>query len=127
MFKSDTIEHHAQEAVRAGLEIIEENKRLNEELSYPWGRVHLHMGINSGNAYVGVIRMKSITGERLTYTASGHVTVLASRIGKLSKNTQLFIGPETHKLIPDQYACNFMGNCQLKNVSECLPIFCVKN
>ncbi len=127
MFKSDNLDHHAREAVAAGLEIIEENKRLNQDLSYPWDDVHLHMGINSGEAYVGTTRMMSITGERLTYTASGLVTVIAARIGKLSENTRLLIGPETYSMIKDIYLCEYFGDCQLKNISECTSIFHVKS
>ena len=127
LFKSDTLENHARAAVAAGLEVAEENRQLNRDLFYPWNDVHLHMGINSGKAYVGVTRMKGITGERLTYTASGLVTVIAARIGQLSENTRLFIGPETHKMIRDGYSCDFIGDCRLKNISERTSIFCVKD
>lgn len=127
IFKSDAIEDHAYEAVAAGLKIVRENSRLNEQLSYPWGRIDLHMGINSGKAYVGATRMKSITGERWTYTASGLVTVLAARIGALSEKTRLYIGSETHKLIPAHCDCDFIGNRKLKNVSKAMPIYWVKN
>jgi putative methionine-R-sulfoxide reductase with GAF domain len=37
IFKSDMVEQHAREAVSAGLEIIAENYRLNQEIAYPWG------------------------------------------------------------------------------------------
>ena len=124
LFKSDTLKHHAMAAVAAGLGIIEENKRLNQDLSYPWNDVHLHMGINSGEAYVGITHMDSAIGERLTYTASGLVTVIAARIGKTSENTELFIGPETYSMISDKYSCEFIGECQLKNISEPISIFC---
>ena len=126
MFKSDTLKNHAREAVTAGLEIVEENRRLNRELSYPWGDIHLHIGVNSGEAYVGTTRMKSATSDRLTYTASGLVTVLAARIGKLSENSKLFIGPETYLKINDIYPCDFIGDCQLKNITESISVFWVK-
>ncbi len=84
------------------------------------------MGINSGKAYVGTTRMMSVTGERLAYTASGLVTVIAARIGKLSENTSLFIGPETYSMIRDIYPCDFIGDCRLKNISELTSIFQVK-
>ena len=125
MFKSDVLANHAQEAVAAGLEIVEENRRLNQALSYPWGDIHLHMGVNSGEAYVGTTRMKSVTGDRLTYTASGIVTVLADRIGQLSENTRLFIGPETYAMVNNIYPCDFIGDCRLKNISESVSVFCV--
>lgn len=127
IFKSDSIEYHAYEAVAAGLKIVRENSRLNEQLSYPWGRIDLHMGINSGKAYVGATRMKSITGERWTYTASGMVTVLAARIGALSEKTRLYIGSETHKFIQVHCDCDFIGSRKLKNVSKAMPIYWVKN
>jgi class 3 adenylate cyclase/putative methionine-R-sulfoxide reductase with GAF domain len=126
MFKSEVLENHAQEAVAAGLEIIEENRGLNRRYSYPWGNVNLHMGINSGEAYVGTTRMKSITGERLTYTASGLVTVLAALIGKISRDTNLYIGPETHAMISDIFPCDFIGDCRLKNISGFTSVFRVK-
>ena len=123
LFKSDSLEHHAREAVAAGLEIVEENRKLNHELSYPWNDVHLHMGINSGEAYVGITRMESFTGERLTYTASGLVTVIAARIGKTSENTRLFIGPATYSMIGNIYPCEFIGEYELKNISKPTPIY----
>jgi class 3 adenylate cyclase len=127
IFKSETLENHAHEAVAAGLEIIEENRRLNQEDPYPWGDVNLHLGINSGEAYVGTTRMKSITGERLTYTASGIVTVLAARIGKQSEYSRLFIGPDTYSLVKKFYTCECIGDCQLNNLSECITIFSVES
>lgn len=127
MFKSDVLKRHAYEAVAAGLEIVSENMRLNKKHAYPWGDIHLHMGVNSGEAYVGTTRIKSITGDRLTYTATGLVTVLAARIGQLSKNTQLYCGADTYSLITNNYICDFIGDCQLKNITESIPVFHVKS
>ncbi|MBW2633823.1 MAG: adenylate/guanylate cyclase domain-containing protein [Deltaproteobacteria bacterium] len=123
LFKSDTLEHHAREAVAAGLEIVEENRQLNHELSYPWNDVHLHMGINSGEAYVGITHMESITGDRMTYTASGLVTVIAARIGKVSENTRLFVSAETYSMIGESYPCEFIGEYKLKNISKPTPLY----
>jgi len=85
------------------------------------------MGINSGTAFVGITRMESVTGERLSYTASGLVTVIAARIGKVSKNTRLFIGPETYSMVRNDFPCEFIGKPCLKNISEPTPIFCAKS
>jgi class 3 adenylate cyclase len=126
IFKEGTKESHAKAAVAAGLEIISENSQLNNELSYPWGRVELHLGINSGEAWVGSTKMKSITGERWTYTASGLVTVLAARIGALSTGTLLYIGPETYECTENDFDCEFIGHREVKNVKEPIPIYCVK-
>jgi len=123
IFKNDTIENAAFEAVSAALEIIEENKNINREYKYPWGGIDLHMGISTGKAYVGTTRMKSVVGERWTYTASGFVTILASRIGSLSKKSRLYIGPNTHKMIHERVDCQFINNYKLKNVSKKIPIY----
>ena len=123
MFKEGDLKEHAKEAVFAGLEIVHENRRLNEEFTYPWGRVQLHLGINSGRALVGATKMKSLTGERWTYTASGLVTVLAARIGAQSDNSRLYIGPETYKHVENECTCEFIGTRKVKNVQDPLPIY----
>jgi len=127
IFKEDHLESHAGEAVASGLEIVQENIRLNDEFNYPWGRIALHMGINSGRAWVGSTKMKSITGERWTYTASGLVTVLASRIGALSSDTRLYIGPETYRCVENHFECEFIGACEFKNLKDSIPIYWIKN
>ena len=71
--------------------------------------------------------MKSLTGERWTYTASGFVTVLAARIGALSSKTRLFLGPETYRQVENYCDSEFLGFKEVKNVKEPIPIYWVKN
>jgi class 3 adenylate cyclase/putative methionine-R-sulfoxide reductase with GAF domain len=127
IFKNGSLESHARQAVAAGLEIVFENGRLNYERSYPWGRVKLRLGVNSGVAWVGSTKMKSFTGERWTYTASGLVTILAARIAALSRASQLFVGPETFKCIEcdSDYEC--IGLQKVKNVNNPIPVYWVKH
>ena len=125
IFKSDTIKNYAFKAILTALEIAEENSRINQEFNYPWGDVDLHIGISSGEAYVGTTRMKSAVSERWTYTASGLVTILASRIGALSEKSKVFIGPKTHELVREKIDCEPVGNFKLKNVSNEVPIYSV--
>lgn len=127
IFKDESPEKNNNNAVTAAMEIILENRRLNKEFQYPWGRVDLHLGINSGKAWVGSTKMKSLSGERWTYTASGLVTVLAARIGALSHETRLYIGPETHKCLDDSYDCEFIGLHGLKNIKNPIPVYQVKD
>ncbi len=123
IFKDETNEKSALKAVRAALEIINENKRINVEYNYPWGGIDLKIGISSGEAYVGITRMKSKIGERWTYTASGFVTIQAARIGSLSEKSKIYIGQDTYDLIHDKINSNYIGSFQLKNVSEKTPIY----
>lgn len=126
IFKDGTKEKNNQNSVAAGMEIISANKRLNSELQFPWGRVVLHLGINSGKALVGSTKMKGLSGERWTYTASGLVTVLAARIGALSRENRLYIGAETEKCLGESYECEFIGPCELKNIKNPVPVYEVK-
>jgi class 3 adenylate cyclase len=126
LFKEGPPQITAQAAVLAGLEIIERNKTLNDELSYPWGRVELHLGINTGRAWVGSTKMRSLTGERWTYTASGMVTVLAARIGAFSERTRLYVGEETFSLLTNRFHCDFQGSRKGKNVKKPIPIYWAK-
>ena len=86
----------------------------------------MHMGINSGQAHVGATHMKSVTGDRWTYTASGMVTVLAARIGALSQKTKLYVGPETMQQARNHFKCVSIGTYSLKNVSGQTEVFQVK-
>jgi len=123
IFKDGDSETHAREAVNAALEIIEVNGELNEKFSDPWGTVHLHLGINSGKAWVGSTKMRGLTGERWTYTASGMVTVLAARIGALSGETRLYIGPQTYERIQSRFECVFIGGHEMHNVKEPVAVY----
>lgn len=126
IFKEGEVGSHAREAVAAAMEIVEANATLNQEISYPWGKVELHLGINSGQAWVGSTKMKSLAGERWTYTASGLVTVLAARIGAISGDSRLYIGPQTYQSVQGHFACEFLGEQEMKNVKGPVPVYWVK-
>ncbi len=126
IFKDGSRKKNNENAVAAAMEIISENRRLNNELEFPWGRVDLHLGLNSGKAWVGSTKMKSLSGERWTYTASGLVTVLAARIGSLSRESRLYIGSETQKYLGESYDCEFIGLHDFKNIKKPVPVYEVK-
>ena len=114
------------EAVAAGLEIAAENERLNESRCHPEAGVYLHLGVNSGKAWVGSTKMKSMTGERWTYTASGLVTVLAARIGALSSRCRVYVGEDTYQCIQHRCKSEFLGLQTFKNVSDPVPVHWIK-
>ncbi|MGD8256716.1 MAG: adenylate/guanylate cyclase domain-containing protein [Desulfobacterales bacterium] len=126
IFKENTRDHHAKAAVIAALEISAENQRLNDDYSYPWGNVDLHVGINTGEALVGFTKMKSLAGERYTYTASGLTTVLASRIGSLSSETRLYVGIDTFNCVEKFCEYEYMGEKKVKNIEEPIRIYWIK-
>jgi len=127
IFINGTEEENARAAVASGYEIVLETERLNRQKRYPWGDVKLHLGINSGEVWVGCTRMKSIAGERYTYTASGMATILASRIGALSSDNQILIGPETYRGVRHCCEAHFVGEKAVKNIKKPVPIYRVKH
>ena len=127
IFKDGPLESSAKKAVAAGLAVVAENRLLNHEHSYPWGEVELHLGINSGRAWVGSTKIRSQTGERWTYTASGLVTVLAARIGALSCGNRVYVGPKTYQCVRDYCDCEFIGRREVKNVKNPIHIYWVKD
>lgn len=127
IFKDGPLKENANHAVQAALEIVAQNERLNMETVYPWGPTELHLGINSGAGWVGSIKMKGLSGERWTYTASGLVTLLAARIGKLSSHSRLYVGPETYGQLEGIFNCAPLGPQELKNVEDPVPVYWVKD
>jgi class 3 adenylate cyclase/putative methionine-R-sulfoxide reductase with GAF domain len=127
IFKDGSLKDNATRAVQAALEIVAQNKRLNKEAVYPWGPTELHLGINSGAGWVGSTKMKCLSGERWTYTASGLVTLLAARIGKLSSHSRLYVGQETYRQLENVFNCEPLGPQELKNVEDPVPVYRVKN
>jgi len=126
IFKGGTLEELTGNAVATAMDIIAENRRLNHEVRFPWGPVHLHLGINSGEAWVGSTKLKSLSGERWAYTASGLVTVLAARIGCLSRESRLYVGPKAHACLGPAYISECIGPHRLKNIKKPVLIYQVK-
>jgi adenylate cyclase len=126
LFKGGILEELSRKAVATAMDIIAENSRLNREVRFPWGPVHLHLGVSSGEAWVGSTKMKSLSGERWVYTASGLVTVLAERIGSLSRENRLYVGPETHACLGQTYISESIGPQKLKNIKKPVLIYHIK-
>jgi len=125
IFDSNTVADHAGAALRSGLAIIAENRRINQEGRYPWGDVLLHLGVNSGTALVGCTRIVSPAGDRYTYTASGLVTVLASRIAALSSGAALYCGETTYQQVKGRCTATALGKTAVKNVAEPVAVYAV--
>ena len=57
--------------------------------------LQVNMGINSGSASLGMTQFHGTAGTRMTFTASGPVTNLASRIASTATEGDILVGPET--------------------------------
>jgi len=113
----------ALSAVNAAMEIRAKTLEINEELQNRFLPVEINMGINSGVASVGMSRFKGISGTRMTFTASGAITNLASRIASAAKHGDILIGPETALRVREHNQLWDRGLMDFKNVREPVHVF----
>ena len=83
---------HAQNAVSAAIRIQNKVVALNQEFEGIYPAVAIHIGINSGKAFVGATKLDAAGGGRWTFTASGPTTNLAARIAGLTKGGRSWWG-----------------------------------
>ncbi len=123
LFQDEDKERHALNAVQTAVAIREKTALVNRELAGRFRPVTVNIGINSGAALVGSSRFEGLAGARWTFTASGPVTNVASRIGALSRNGEILIGEETARRLRGAFRLDDMGARKLKNVDEPARVF----
>lgn len=96
---------HAEDAVRAGLEIQKEILKLNRVKRTGIENIHVGVGINSGEMVAGNLG----SPMRMEYTVIGDNVNIASRLTSLAKAGEILISSSTHDLIKDT------GGFQAKN------------
>ena len=114
---------HALNAAGAAFQIQAKLADLNREFEGVYPPVSIHVGINSGRAFVGATKLDAAGGGRWTFTASGPTTNLAARIAGLAKGGEIMVGPETAERVKRHYVLEDAGERQLKNVSEPVRVF----
>lgn len=118
IFQSDRspIEHTIN-ATRAAFTIQRRVAELNEEFAGVFQPVFLHMGVNSGLAWVGATKLASSAGSRWTFTASGPVTNLAARIAGQAGEGEILVSAATAERIKGRFVLEDAGERSLKNVA----------
>jgi len=116
IFQHGGPQEHATHAVDAALMLLALTEALNHtEVETP---LAIHIGINSGCAYVGSTHFDGRRGTRWTFTASGLVTAVAARLAGLAQDGQIVAGPETVRRLGDRYHLEPVGAVRLKNITE---------
>jgi DNA-binding response OmpR family regulator len=114
---------HAIKAVDTALALLTVTETLNQEnRDQP---LSIHMGLNSGVALVGATRFEGVRGARWTFTASGPVTNLATRLAGVAETGQVLVGPETVQRLGNRYRLERLGPKRLKNIAEAIEIHCI--
>ena len=116
IFQHGGPQEHATHAVDAALMMLALTEALNHtEVETP---LAIHIGINSGVAYVGSTRFEGRRGTRWTFTATGLVTAVAARLAGLAQDGQIVAGPETVLRLGDRYHLEPVGAVHLKNITK---------
>ena len=116
IFQGDEPAPHAVRAVGTALSLLSiagELGRDTREIA-----LDFHFGAASGTALVGATRFAGTRGERWTFTASGPVTNLASRLVDVARLGQVVVGPETARRIAGEFRLESLGPQTLRNISE---------
>ncbi len=122
VFQGSEMEH-ALNAATAALKIRTRTRETNQELQGLFAPVTVNMGINSGKALVGMSRFVGDAHTRMTFTASGSVTNLASRLAAASKDGEILVGPETAQRIKDAMVLWDRGLMSFKNFRESFHVY----
>ena len=112
--------NHAENAIRAAIEMREELDTLNAELKKDGIEILTGIGINSGPCIVG--NMGSTT--RFDYSVIGDAVNLASRLEGQCKDfeTDLIISENTRKLAPN-FSYGKLGSVTVKGKTEAVTIY----
>jgi len=85
--------------------------------------VALHMGINTGEAWVGATKIGGAGSQRWTFTATGPTTNLAARFAGSAQGDEIVVGPATAERIVGFFVLENLGEKSFKNVSQPLRVY----
>ena len=85
--------------------------------------VALHMGINSGEAWVGATKIGGAGAQRWTFTATGPTTNLAARFAGSAQGDEIVVGATTADRILGFFVLENLGEKSFKNVSQPLRVY----
>ncbi len=122
IFRGDRAEN-ARNAAQAALEVRRRTVEINRELEGMFYPIVVNMGINSGIASVGMSRFVGKSGTRMTFTASGQTTNLASRIASSAIEGDILLGPETAARVKDTMTIFDRGLMTFKNVQQKVHVY----
>ena len=115
---------HEEHAVQAALEMQEELKLLNAELTAEGlPNINIGIGINTGEALVGNMG----SDQRFDYSVIGDAVNLASRLESSSKTLgkTLVVGEETVKAAKLNYNFDYVDEITVKGKTEAIKVYTI--
>lgn len=116
-------EAHAEQAVLAGIEMLEGLKEVNRVLKERGfnHEIRIGIGINTGMATIGNIGSE----KKKNYTVVGDTVNLSSRLESITKEykTPLLFSEYTYNKIRDKISCKLIGNVTVKGREQSVNIY----
>jgi class 3 adenylate cyclase len=125
IFTGKTPRAHALNAVRAAVAIREQGQVLNRMKASHDPEVFVNLSINTGQGLLGATMMKGTVGERFTYTASGMVTNIASRLCDLGNTGEIHLSDATAHMVQEDFALSGPQERHLKHIGGPVRIYTV--
>jgi adenylate cyclase len=114
---------HAEQAVLAGIEMLEGLKEVNRILQEKGceHELQIGIGINTGMATIGNIG----SAKKMNYTIVGDAVNLSSRLESITKEhkTPLLFSEYTYKQIKHKIPCKLIGNVTVKGREQSVDIY----
>ena len=123
LFKDNDCRANAINAVKAAIDIRERNRQIHHELGPALQPVNVNMGINTGEALVGMTRLEGSLSTRMTFTASGAVTNLAARLAGHARGGDILFGERTRQMIETLWPVYDRGRVSLKGIEQPVQVY----
>lgn len=124
IFDEGELRNQTRAAASAALTIQRRTGELNAQRPPEFDPLRVNVGIHAGIGLVGFTRFRTLSGERWTYTASGPVTNIASRLCALASGGSILVSADVaERLEGVGYALEPLGPQKLKNVSRPVATF----
>ncbi|MCH9047151.1 MAG: HAMP domain-containing protein [SAR324 cluster bacterium] len=124
LFQGEDPSQHALNAVKAAIAIQQATQKIRLAAGGQ-DSLRINIGINSGTALVGFTKYESISGDRVTFTASGRTTILAARLQGVAHGGSTLVSDETMRRVAGHHAftalgwrAEDMGRLRLKNLHD---------
>jgi class 3 adenylate cyclase len=127
LFLTEDAALNALEAVRAAKTIKEKACLINSNGSLDAQPLVINIGICSGQAFVGAAKFESYTGSRWAYTSHGTTTNIAARICGRATGGAVLVSRSTADRVKNTFTFERLGRFALKNLSEQVEIFSLKD
>lgn len=122
-FGVSSSENHTQNAVQAGLEIIQRARKLSEAGAVPKTRVGI--GIHTGRVVMGNIG----NDQRKQFSVSGSTVVLAARLEQANKeyHSEMLVSEQVvSKLNRNEFNLELMGELHYHNIERPIKTYQIK-